>query len=52
MAFELDQGYLAASAFRFMDEVSSADIEHIYKTLVVGEETHHFERSEQMQLKF
>lgn len=52
MAFELDQGYLAASAFRFMDDFSIADIEHTYKMLVVGDEPHHFERSEQMQLKF
>lgn len=51
MAFELDRSYLAASAFRFLEETSIGKVEDIYKTLLAGDETHYFDVPEQMELK-
>jgi DNA modification methylase len=52
MAFELERDYLVASAFRFMEESSTAELDRVYKTLMASNETHHFESVEQLELKF
>lgn len=36
MAFELDRGYLAASAFRFMDNASDSELKSVYADIVSG----------------